>query len=213
LVPLPPSELPPTVDSSPSAADPRPSWSRRKRRITKSAQTAGSWLLSAPFPQARLPFEAFPSSTAGFRVTSVPAPSSLHGWIVVAVAVACFRADGRVDLEAFWHGIMTPWMSPLPLAGLTRRSARCSLGLSARPAHPVQKHLVQHIRRVGACARQLDGPRLRGSRCCLRPAFADRFDVSSRRSLRLGWRACSTSKSVPVVQSVDPTAPFRTSGS
>jgi len=56
----------------------RPSLSRRKRRIAKSARTTGSSFLFAPFPQARSPFEAFPSAAAGVRVTSAPAFPSLR---------------------------------------------------------------------------------------------------------------------------------------
>jgi hypothetical protein len=50
--------------------------------------------------------------------------------LACSAVVACSSARRRVDLEAFWHGIMTPWTSPLRSAGVTRRSARCSLGLS-----------------------------------------------------------------------------------
>jgi hypothetical protein len=51
---------------------------RHGHRIAKSARTAGSWLLPAPFPQARSPFGVFPSAKAGVRVSSAPASSSFR---------------------------------------------------------------------------------------------------------------------------------------
>jgi hypothetical protein len=132
----------------------RPSRLRCCHRHTKSVPIHRLSLASAPFPQARSPFEAFPSSTARFRLACVAAcapctpgspraappglPGSADHQVSLAAAPSSFPScTDRPTAEAFRCPVsksrprgLLPCPSPLPACCLRSPRARCFLGLS-----------------------------------------------------------------------------------